>query len=179
MHEKAQYQQLQPEERAIRNRNCTKIPYDLRTELDRLLISPHGAPCCGAGRRYRLPAWRTAQNKLKLDLFEKRFAVYDAARQLLSTTMTSGKVSDEEMFKFIGNTREAKWLLNADVAHYLDKELRHKMLELMTFRAELEGLPVGDERSSNVKAQSEIKKWLLSQYDVLDVKFSPFLSLAH
>ena len=93
--------------------------------------------------------------------------------------MTSGKVSDEEMFKFFAGTREAKWLLNADMAHYLDKELRLKMLQLQTLNAELEGLPVGAERSANVKAQSEIKTWMLEQYDVLDTKFSPFLSLVH
>jgi hypothetical protein len=123
--------------------------------------------------------WRTAQNKLKLDLFEKRFAVYDAARRLLATVMTSGRVSDEEMFKFFAGTREAKWLLDAGVAHYLDKELRRQMLQLQTLNAELEGLPVGPDRSANVKAQTEIKTWMLEQYEVLDGKFSPFLTLAH
>ncbi|WP_250504682.1 hypothetical protein [Caballeronia sp. AZ7_KS35] len=123
--------------------------------------------------------WRTAQNKLKLDLFEKRFAVYDAARRLLSAVMTSGKVSDEEMFRFFAGTGEAKWLLSADVANYLDKELRLKMLQLQTLAAELEGVPAGAERSTNMKAQSEIKTWMREQFDVLDEKFSPFLTLAH
>ncbi|MFM0298252.1 MULTISPECIES: hypothetical protein [Paraburkholderia] len=123
--------------------------------------------------------WRTAQNKLKLDLFEKRFAVYDASRRMLSAVMTSGKVSDEEMFMFFAGTREAKWLLSAGVADYLDKELRLRMLQLQTLSAELEGLPVGTERSANVKTQSEIKTWMREQFDVLDAKFSPFLSLAH
>ena len=35
--------------------------------------------------------WRTAQNRLKFDLFDRRFAVYDAARNLLSSVMTRAK----------------------------------------------------------------------------------------
>lgn len=123
--------------------------------------------------------WRTAQNKLKLDLFERRFAVYDAARRLLVSIRTSGKAKDEEIFKFRSGTREAKWLLNADIAEYLDKRLYNRALDLQTLDAELEGVPVGEERSANVQKQAEIKEWMLQQYEALDEKFSPFLQLAH
>jgi hypothetical protein len=123
--------------------------------------------------------WRTAQNKLKHDLFERRFSVYDAARIFISSIMTSGKATEEELFKFLSGTREAKWLLNSEVSEYLDKELYHKALDLQCLASELEGVPVGIERSSNVQKQAEIKKWLIQQYDILDVKFSPFLKLEH
>ncbi|MEM5406200.1 hypothetical protein [Paraburkholderia unamae] len=123
--------------------------------------------------------WRTAQNKLKLDLFEKRFSVYDAARRMLASVMTSGKVRDEELFKFMVATREAKWLLSNDVARYLDEVLRRRMLELQTLDSELEGLAVGPDRSANVKKQTEIKNWLASQIETLDGKFDQYLRLAH
>ena len=131
----------------------------------------------GAFIAYR--QWRTAQNKLKHDLFERRFSVYDAATTLLASIMTSGKAKDEELFKFLSGTREAKWLLDGNVAEYLDKELYHKAIDLQCLASELEGLPDGDERSSNVRKQAEIKKWFLKQYEVLDEKFSPFLKLEH
>lgn len=131
----------------------------------------------GAAIAYR--QWRTAQNKLKLDLFEKRFAVYDAARRLLASVLTSGKVRDEEMFKCFVATREAKWLLSDQVAHYLDKVLRHRLLELQALDAELEGVPVGPDRSANVKKQTEIKNWLGLQFDALDENFAPYLRLTH
>lgn len=123
--------------------------------------------------------WRTAQNKLKLDLFEKRFSVYDAARKLLSSIMTSGKAKDENIFAFLSGTREAKWLLNSDIADYLEEQIYHKAIELQTLSSELEGMPVGEERSANVQKQSEIKKWMLKQFEVLDEKFAPFLRLGH
>lgn len=123
--------------------------------------------------------WRTAQNKLKLELFEKRFAVYDEARTLLSSILTNGKVREEAAHKFLAGTREAKWLLNTDVAEYLDKKIYNKAILLQALDSELDGLRVGPERSANVKAQSEIKKRMVEQYDVLDSKFSEFLYLKH
>jgi hypothetical protein len=123
--------------------------------------------------------WRLAQNKLKLDLFDRRFAVYEAARALLASIMTSGKAKDEELFKFMSATREAKWLLDTAIAKYLDEVLYHKALDLQVLASELEGVPVGDVRTKNVQAQSEIKKWFMAQYKVLDDQFSPYLQLKH
>ena len=80
--------------------------------------------------------WRLAQNKLKLDLFDRRFKVYEAARDLLASIMTSGKAMDDKVFKFLVATREAKWLLDIDVANYLVKQVYHKALDLQTLAAE-------------------------------------------
>jgi hypothetical protein len=123
--------------------------------------------------------WRTAQNRLKLDLFDRRFAVYDAARNLISSILTSGKVKDEETLKFLTRTREVKWLLNDGIAEYFDKEIWGQAVELETLDTELQILTVQAERVSNVKKRSEIKKWFRDQYKVLDEKFTPFLNLKH
>lgn len=123
--------------------------------------------------------WRTAQNKLKLDLFDRRFAVYRAATTLLASIMGSGKATDDKLFEFLSATRDAKWLLSAEVAEYLEKELYHKAVDLQCLATELQDMPRGEERSANVQKQSEIKKWFLRQYEVLDGKFSPYLTLEH
>jgi hypothetical protein len=123
--------------------------------------------------------WRLAQNKLKLDLFDRRFSVFEAARSLIGSILTSGKVKDEELCKFLFGTREAKWLLDASVAEYIDKQIYHKAIDLQTLAAELEGVPVGEERSKNVYAQADIKKWFAAQYGVLEEKFSSYLQLKH
>jgi hypothetical protein len=123
--------------------------------------------------------WRTAQNKLKLDLFERRLAIYHAATRVVGTVQTSGKVQNEELSSLMSSTREAKWLLNAHVAEFLEKDLYHKLLELQTLDMMLDGLPVGAERAANVQAQRVLKDWVGQQYDVLDAKFAPFLVLRH
>ena len=123
--------------------------------------------------------WRLAQNKLKLDLFDRRLKIYEAAKNLLGSIVTSGKANDDEVFKYMVATREAKWLLDSKIAKYLDEKIYKKAIELRTLAAELEGVSVGDVRFKNVRAQTEIKKWFIAQYDILDAQFAPFLQLCH
>jgi hypothetical protein len=123
--------------------------------------------------------WRLAQNKLKLDLFDRRYRVYEAARSFLASIMTSGKAGDDKLFEFNLATRDAKWLLDPPVANYLRTEIYDKAIDLQILDAELVGVGVGEERSRNVQAQAELKKWFMRQFDVLDDKFSPFLQLQH
>jgi hypothetical protein len=127
-------------------------------------------------------AWRqsrTAQNKLKLDLFEKRFAVYHAARNMLAEIMTKGKLSDASLYEYGAGTREAKWLMDEEVAKYLSEELWNNAVQLQTCDAELDGLPVGEERTRLVHKRAELKKWFFAQYPILDSKAGKFLSLSH
>lgn len=122
--------------------------------------------------------WRTAQNKLKLDLFERRLVIYEAAKILLATVSANGKVKDEELGKFLTQTRSAKWLLNTEIAEYFS-EIYRKALDLRCLDSEIENLPISEERSKNVEEQRVIKDWLEIQFNILDTKFSPFLRLKH
>lgn len=131
----------------------------------------------GAGIAWRQS--RTAQNKLKLDLFEKRFAVYNKARNMLAEIMTKGKLTDAGLYEYGAGVREAKWLMDEEVAKYLSEELWNNAVELQTCDAELDGLPVGEERTRLVHKRAELKKWFFAQYPVLDAKVGRFLKLSH
>lgn len=122
--------------------------------------------------------WRTAQNKLKYDLFDRRFAVYDAARKLIASIVTTGQTGEQELYKFLAGTRETKWLLNEEIDGYFQNEIWKQAIKLQTLEKVLEGLPA-DQRLENVARQSEIKEWIIQQYNVLDDKFTPFLNLKH
>lgn len=124
--------------------------------------------------------WRTAQNKLKLDLFEKRYVIYDASRGLLESVMTSGFVQINEIYPALAKMREAKWLLDDEVDKYLNKDIYVNMLKIQSLDVQLEDLPVGEARSAAVDARTALLEWLTEQYEhVLDEKFAPFLVLRH
>jgi hypothetical protein len=123
--------------------------------------------------------WKTSQNKLKMELFEKRYSIYKATNEFIVSIMSSGQVDDALLFRFRAASKEAKWLLNNDIATYLDEHIWNEAIDLQTLKAELEGVPVGEERTTNVHKQREIKKRLLSQIETLDIKFTPFLALSH
>ena len=121
--------------------------------------------------------WRVAENKHKFELFDRRFTVFEAVSNFTASIMTNGKAHDVEIYNFIRATREAKWLFNSEVAEYIEKQLYYKALELQTLDAELKGVPISEERSKNVHAQADIKKWFAVQHAVIDKMFSPYLQL--
>ncbi len=123
--------------------------------------------------------WRLAQEKLKLDLFDKRFEVYEAARELLASIMTSGKAKDEEVMRFLVATRAAKWLFKRPVADYLNEQLYRKALDLQVLAGEVEGVGFGELRTNNIGQQREIILWFEAQYEVLDSHFCVSLQLQH
>ncbi|MGQ0833701.1 MAG: hypothetical protein ACT4O5_02060 [Gammaproteobacteria bacterium] len=122
--------------------------------------------------------WRTNRNKLKLELFDRRYAFYEAATELIGRVITTGKASSSTTLQFLMKTKGAKFIVGAALAEYLDKLYREASL-LHSLDSELEGVPAGPERSQNVRRQREIKEWISSQYDVLDIKFAPLLRLKH
>lgn len=121
--------------------------------------------------------WRTAQDRLRLDLFDKRLPLYEATMKFLASVLTSGQVDRQRLFDFNSAVREAKWLLNRDIVDYFEKELRPRALRHEAYTEELRAIPVGEERSRMVAEQSELFTWFQNQYDVIDAKFAPFLKL--
>jgi hypothetical protein len=104
---------------------------------------------------------------------------YEAVRSFISSIMTSGKTTQDKEIEFLIGTRGAKWLFGDEIAQYIDKQLWEKVCDLGCLQSELTGLGVGEERSRNVHTQADIKKWLLSQLEVIDAMFFPYLSLRH
>lgn len=100
-------------------------------------------------------------------------------RPFLSSILTSGAVDDQKLHEFSAETRNAKWLLDADIAGYLDTELRQRALRHQVIGIELQQERVGDRPSQMLKTQGELFTWLTGQYEVMDAKFARYLKLRH
>jgi predicted transcriptional regulator len=122
--------------------------------------------------------WVTARNKLKLDLFERRYVIYDAAIQLINSTLKAGRVQDRSRFMFISKTRSARFIVGQEIETYLNEELLSRIAHLQALEAERLDVD-GADRVTNVRLQSEIKSWLANQYDVLMRLFADQLTLTH
>ena len=121
--------------------------------------------------------WWTARNKLKLDLFDRRWAVYVATRELLTEIFTHGRASSDAEIKFREGTRGASWLLDNTVDHYLTKVLWGKVTLLNAANSMLEPTapPQGRERAAIQK--SEIMRWVTEQDVAVDALFDKFLRM--
>jgi hypothetical protein len=121
--------------------------------------------------------WRSARDRIKFALFERRMAVYDATCQFMMALIMHGKVSDDELMQFQIGTRAAKWVLNVDMADYFNL-LHRKASEFKALTSNIERLSFGEQRNEVLQKQQAAKRWFEEQYtQVVDGKFAPFLKL--
>jgi hypothetical protein len=118
-----------------------------------------------------------ARVKLQHDLYDRRFAVFQAARKLLAEVLTHGHASDDQIRSYVVGTADAGFLLNRDIATYLE-DIRRRASRLGAIKEALRPLPVGEERTALVAQEEQIFTWLMEQLPGrLTEKFKPFLTL--
>lgn len=100
----------------------------------------------------------TAHNKLRLDLFEKRFAVYRGLTTLLQKV--DGGLTDEDIARFSFETHAKFFLFGQDVIDFL-KVVHDKASDLVHLRAYLEDDRVRDDDKRDRKIEEELalKRW--------------------
>lgn len=127
-------------------------------------------------------AWmqaRTARNKLKLDLFDRREAVYRAAHNAIATVTTLGRFEDADESAYILGTRGAKWLFGPEVDVYLGQVLWDKLQDLRRAQSEMELHKNSPELVVKFAETREIVKWFQDELLRLDSWFQPYLELQH
>lgn len=117
-----------------------------------------------------------ARAKLRLDHFEKRFAVSEAARSYLGKATTQGAATFADDNEFLLGTKGATFLFkDQNVKIYLD-ELRKRMIELSVGQKTVERTehPLQEQARKKYLADRE---WIQEQYDKIEGVFRPHLQL--
>jgi hypothetical protein len=128
-------------------------------------------------------AWRQFdinRKRLKMDLFDRRYAVYDAAREFMQEIFQAGVTKPgEKFFQFNFAVGESRFLFDKDVIEFLEKMLKNAF-EMQMYMRRLERLPVGDERNIVVEKESLLLDWFTGEAaKQLTDKFLPYLKLEH
>jgi hypothetical protein len=123
--------------------------------------------------------WRVADNKLRLDLFERRYKVYDATRNFVASIMREGTVTESQLTDFNVGTSDAKFLFEPDVPEYL-AEIRKQALHLRTTRELLERRQTSDDDLARLaQAENDDILWLGEQITAMTKVFAPYLGFAN
>jgi hypothetical protein len=134
------------------------------------------------GSRIAYKQVRIATAKLNLDLYEKRFAVFDQARIYLRQFVEQAQVTMEEINAFIVGTGDAVFLFDDDVRKVLD-ELRNFGVRHRRARMQLKGLTEAEgdsEFRTNLKGELEAyAEELPTLYPRLITAFKPYLKLGN
>jgi hypothetical protein len=134
---------------------CFELVKGLPAVIVTLII---GAIAAGiAFRQYKV-----AKAKLKLDLFEKRYAIFHQTWEILSEVARNGTREKKHGLAtpFNNFLPEAAFLFGKPIERYLD-EVSTKWTQLYGLEAERDG--TGIDRSANIAKASELQGWFFEQ----------------
>jgi hypothetical protein len=115
--------------------------------------------------------------RLQHELYDRRFAIFEAARNFfVHQIYVYGNVSDESYKSYFKGTADAVFLLDETVTDYLE-EIRTKALRLKWLNEKIRSIEAGDERIKATADENEILNWFYDQDQVLIEKFKPFLMI--
>ena len=110
--------------------------------------------------------WRITRSRLRHELFEKRYAIYEATLLYLGQLIRTAKMDDVERVTFLQNTKGAFVLFDSKIFEYL-KKLHDKSTELHLYQSQ-----------KRHEDEAEILKWLGAQLKEIDLVFKGQLKVA-
>jgi hypothetical protein len=127
-------------------------------------------------------AWRQhalQRQRLRLDLYEKRFAVFQALMIFLDAALRDAKLPLDLYHRFRTGTAQVAFLFGAEVNEYLE-EIGEKAMRFRELNERLaaDAMPFGTERSELAKQETELLKWLADQPEHARTLFSKYIAFA-
>jgi hypothetical protein len=121
---------------------------------------------------------RTNELRLKHELFERRYKVYDSLMAFLGRTLQEGKPSTESSFTFLRETNQAQFLFGPEIPDYLESVYK-KGNALRSSERQLNSERQGDdeERSRMIKENTDLIKWFNDQPNMAGERFGKYLNL--
>jgi hypothetical protein len=122
--------------------------------------------------------WQVASNKLRLDLFDRRYKIYDATRKFLEVITRDREFEDSQLFEFYAGTSDAAFFFDAAVVDYLS-QIRERALKMRTPQGFIEKLPRSELRHYSTEPTAhEQLLWLCGQITVMTKVFAPYLDFS-
>jgi len=115
--------------------------------------------------------YQTNRRKLKLELFDKRFFVFESTKDFIQGVITSTSFQKENQNLFHLNTRGAQFIFGSDTKAYLD-EVWSKFVDLKLWEQD-------ESLAKHAEERAEHLKWFTSELQNIDLKFVPYMELKH
>jgi hypothetical protein len=116
-----------------------------------------------------------ARRKMQLDLYDRRYKLFESARRLIVDVMREGRIELESIYAYHRDTGDAVFLLDSAAVSYIAE------LEKRSFRLRrLHVIIANDDhpqRDAAVDEEADLLGWFSDQFDVLVEKFRPSLRL--
>lgn len=119
--------------------------------------------------------WKTNRDKVKLDLYDRRYKIYDETRRFIASAVRNGDLTNDDFSKFYSVLPEARFLFQEDVYCYM-QELINKGASLHANSMIASGNSQSPNFERAVDVSGDIVNWYSQQHDRLQAIFKPYLS---
>jgi len=128
--------------------------------------------------------WRTAHDRLRFDLYEKRFAVYEATKKLSDAAtmhvdpkaLHGSRVSAENLHAYLNTIRGSQFLFDGDARKFL-VDIQDMIWEATNTLARLGRSPRHDPVDTELE-QLPILRFLAGHNKTLEDLFKPYIDLS-
>jgi hypothetical protein len=119
--------------------------------------------------------WKTTKDKLRIDLFDKRFEVYDSVSAFIAKNLRQGSVDTSDVLDFKFKTRSVEFLFDKYFKIYVNK-ICECAFRLGDFESERRLYRESLDASKQNKRNEDFQ-WMSRQFDELDTRAAKFLAL--
>jgi hypothetical protein len=117
--------------------------------------------------------WKTQNEKVVLELMERRLAIYEDIRKVIAEIMRSGTATDDTFWQYVRAIDQAPYLFGPEVEAYLEKMRLH--INELTLGTSL----MADNTSPDYQKGVEIKhrefKTIMTFYEEAKPIFGPYI----
>jgi hypothetical protein len=125
--------------------------------------------------------WSTAKRKLDMELFDRRFHVYQETQKLLGIVVRDANISFDDLRSFLRATPQAEFLFGPEIKSYLD-EIYKRGVDLhywkSQYRDSTQETPPNYDHGKVVDAMHKQNLWFLDQIEKVSVPFKKYLNIS-
>lgn len=125
--------------------------------------------------------WKTNNNKLNLDRYEKRLQVYKEVVRYISVGISDANYGNDELITFRSKVSDADFLFGEDVSKYID-ELHRRAVSLSRWNKEYRDYtqekPAGYDHNHVVEEMHKELVWISSQLEPARKLFKKYLDVS-
>ena len=121
--------------------------------------------------------WHTNRNRLRHELFDRRYQQYDAIKKFLGDLGSLGTMTPEAEIDFLRDTKGIRFTFSKEIAEYVDKTIWAMAVQLKIYNEELKDPQRIDEGVA--KQRGDLMKDIIKELRNSEDVFSKYLQLKH
>ena len=121
----------------------------------------------------------TSRNKLRMDMYAERLAIYKAVRSVFGELGVMGRLTPEDERNYLVGIESSRWVFGKEMHEFLEVKVWRAIIDYVAAQNEYNYNSNTDLRAQLATAKAERRKELLTLRDEVDHRFAEFMEFEH